>query len=216
MTLEEAIRQIESSEFSAYVNVASGFRVFIRALTISEPVTQLRGLSRDPKVINQLLARVHYISRLSTDPRFENPWDTSLAAYLLTLASANLNAARTAAATVASLPRCWWAARLAESVLAGITNAVGSDTTRHEPIKAKPVPMWDIASPRNEPTFLYLSTSQLPAVLSGHLAVDSKAANHLHRIQLGLLPGGRIRETPPAWGDSDGSTSVVIDARGSA
>jgi hypothetical protein len=57
--------------------------------------------------------------RQSRDPRFENPWDTALAAYLWLLQQSSQSLAKLVAGDVVLVSGFWWARKLALRVVMG-------------------------------------------------------------------------------------------------
>lgn len=119
MTLDEALRDIESLEFAARVNIASDLRTFLRVAGDQESVrTVLSGITSEENQQRVLLETLR-LSRLQVDLRYENPWDSALAVLLWVLSLKALPLARVAAEAAVQAPQCWWALRVAEGILRG-------------------------------------------------------------------------------------------------
>lgn len=116
-TLKEAMSTIESHEFSAYVNAASGMRTFLQAVNQHNTTRKLLKELEDPIFCLQILNRVFELSRQQVDPRYENPWDTALAVYVLLLSWKDESLAKIAAEEVIHIPQCWWAMKVSRRIL---------------------------------------------------------------------------------------------------
>jgi hypothetical protein len=110
---------IESHEFAATVNLASDFKTLVRILQAEQPVQALAGSLQDPNEREAVGARVLALVKDEGGEGYEHPQDAALAAYLWLLAGRDARLASVAAAAVAKAPRCWWARKMAEEVLAG-------------------------------------------------------------------------------------------------
>lgn len=111
--------QIESNETAARVNVASGFKLFVRALTSLPPYLRLQSLSEKRENSQEMLTRILKLTEVRIDTKFGNPFDTSLAVYLLILRSTYPDLALIGAEAVSRTQNCWWASRVAEEIYAG-------------------------------------------------------------------------------------------------
>lgn len=119
MTFDEALRDIESLEFAARVNIASDLRTFLRIAGDQESVrTVLSEIASEEKQ-QRVLSQALRLSRLQVDLRYENPWDSALAVYLWVLSLKVLPLAQVAAEAAVQAPRCWWAFRVADGILRG-------------------------------------------------------------------------------------------------
>lgn len=119
MTFEEAIQDIKSHDFAARVNIASDFRTFLSLVENQEPFqSMVREMSSE---INhrRILLEVLKISRQQVDSRYENPWDSAIAAFLEALRLKSHELALLAAEIAAQAPQCWWARKVADVVLEG-------------------------------------------------------------------------------------------------
>ena len=107
---------IESPEFSARLNVVSGFTQFLRAIGSQPEVLALRE-SNSSSGECDLLHRVSSLASAPRDPAFEHPHDVALAVYLWLLGDGDPAVAEIAAETVLRHPT-WWARKVAEKLLA--------------------------------------------------------------------------------------------------
>lgn len=117
MTPHEAMQAIESAEFAAYANVASDFRTFARAVSQHDAPRTLRKALHAPAQCLAVLRQVWALTRQGIDTRYENPWDTALAVYLLLMSVQDLALAQIAAREVMHAPQCWWALKMARHLL---------------------------------------------------------------------------------------------------
>jgi len=117
MNVVAAMRQVESHEFAARINVASDFKTFLRAAW-SEEATQFLIESLDSADCQyRLLRRIAELSGASADIRYENPWDIAMAVYLWLLHHGKPILAQLAAENVSRAHRTWWAEKMARHVL---------------------------------------------------------------------------------------------------
>jgi hypothetical protein len=110
--------KIESPEFDAHVNVASTQRVFLAALKTSPAYRDLlQYLQRNPDAAQEIFSRVKDLVTLQFDPRYANPNDAAIAAYLWALAQTQPEFGRITAEVVLSARQTWWARTVALLVL---------------------------------------------------------------------------------------------------
>jgi hypothetical protein len=117
MNLAEAMKQVESHEFAARLNVTSDFPTFLRGAHDAPPVRSLFGAVNARGSRQRLFSRILELARQRVDPRYENPWDTPLTIYLWILGSTDWNVAKAAAEVIATIPQCWWATKLSRYFL---------------------------------------------------------------------------------------------------
>jgi hypothetical protein len=110
--------RIESQKFSVEINVVSGFTQFIRAIGYSKPVRELMEAIRTPEDGEELLLRTAMLALSDTDPKYENPNDVAVGAYLWVLAVANPSSVNLAAEVVLDCQGFWWARQMAARLLA--------------------------------------------------------------------------------------------------
>lgn len=117
MSFRQRAWKIESPAFAARLGSASTRRVFIDALNSDPAFTRLCGyLIQHPEAAMKVLRRLRSIAALQVDPRYEHPYDASLAAYAWALNSVRSEAARIASELILRVPQTWWARQLAISV----------------------------------------------------------------------------------------------------
>ena len=118
MNWQEALAQIESSEFDVNVNVVSGMKSFLRAVNSESAVREARHLMLESgETREEVLGRIRDLAVAEIDLKYENPHDTPLAVLLwLTYYSAP-EFANVAAHHAASAPNCWYANKLAHSII---------------------------------------------------------------------------------------------------
>jgi hypothetical protein len=115
--LESLFKALESPEFAALVNRASDWKTFARILGSEKAARDLAGEMSDAEVRGAVCARMLALVANPGEEGADHPWDSALAAYLWLLANKDAPLARSAAATVAEAPRCWWARKVADRVL---------------------------------------------------------------------------------------------------
>jgi hypothetical protein len=117
MTFTEAMREIESHEFAARLNVASNFRTFLRAARQQRAVRILLNELDSPEKHQEVFFRVFELSRQQVDLRYENQWDTALAIYVWLISLKDPGLAKAAASVTTRAPQCWWAAKISRHIL---------------------------------------------------------------------------------------------------
>jgi len=117
VNFEEAQREIESDSMAIRLNVASGFKSFLRAIQGERAVCELRKMLETKAAQENLLSRLIELSRQRIDRRYENPWDTALTIYLWLISSVDQNLSDLSAEIVAQAPQCWWAQKLSNQLL---------------------------------------------------------------------------------------------------
>jgi hypothetical protein len=116
--LNDLLNEIEGIDFIAEASAASNDAGFELALT-SRPEFQslLSTLLRLPEAGAEIFRRVVVLAQREVDRRYQNPYDTPLAAYLAALKLAWRPETRLAAHKVLSAPNIWRAHRLASQAL---------------------------------------------------------------------------------------------------
>jgi hypothetical protein len=116
--IEDLFKVIESHEFAAIMNLASDLKTFVRALGADASV---QALAREMSVAGARAAVHDRILALVKDvgeEGYEHPWDSALAAYLWLLAERDAAQAKASALRISETPQCWWAAKVAEKIIA--------------------------------------------------------------------------------------------------
>ncbi len=117
MNWQEAMAQIESSEFDANLNVVSGMSAFFRAADKEPAVREAyRCLRESGDLREEALDRIYDLAELEVDPRYENPNDTALAVLLWLSYFAFPDDVDIAVDYVSGAPQCWYAAKLARQL----------------------------------------------------------------------------------------------------
>ena len=118
MNWQEALSYIESPVFDAELNMVSGTSAFLRAARKQPAVqTTLQSMRESGECREAVFARICDLAMQETDPRYENPNDTSLAILLWLTCYTEPDFARLGARFVARAPRCWYANRLAHQII---------------------------------------------------------------------------------------------------
>lgn len=117
MSFVDTMSFIEGPRFRLETNVASDLRTFQRAVTNHPAVVEMMRHLGSLEAREQLFDRILALSRLAPDPRYENPADTPLSAYLLIMKATDPALAAVAAQAVAAASQCWWAAMIAGHIL---------------------------------------------------------------------------------------------------
>ncbi|MCH8877873.1 MAG: hypothetical protein IIA89_13810 [Chloroflexi bacterium] len=131
MNLKKLFLEIESNEFAARLNLASGERLLMWSLATDPAVNRLEmELSEEIDHSLIVLGRIQQLVRLEFDFRFENPYDAAMSAYCWVLAQTNQQIGRVAAHLVASAKQTWWARKVAETVMDEFPASTKDNETR--------------------------------------------------------------------------------------
>ncbi len=107
-----------SVEFAARVNVVSGLSLLFKAAAREEAVQELQhAMARSGEVREEVLAKVNDLVELVVDPRYQNPYDTALAILLLLTGNTAPAQHLLTATLVDGAPQCWYAKKLAHSII---------------------------------------------------------------------------------------------------
>ena len=118
MAFHDDLATIESRQFSAELNVVSSTEAFYRVLSRNPVVVRvLDELRASGELLEELAGRVLDLCAVSTDPRYENPYDAALAAYLWLAHYSSEGLTRSLATTVDGTSRTWYAKKLAFRIL---------------------------------------------------------------------------------------------------
>jgi hypothetical protein len=113
----ELFAEIERPAFSVRLNVVSGYKQFLRALTASPEVQTLLEQIQTPENDRGLILRVESLVNSPSDPKFEHPKDAAVAAYLWVLTMTDPSSAELIASLILESPGFWWAQKMACKVL---------------------------------------------------------------------------------------------------
>ncbi|HTV91548.1 MAG TPA: hypothetical protein VMG98_02400 [Verrucomicrobiae bacterium] len=117
--LDDYFFSVEDVAFAARANFAGGARAFYDAMDADECYAALsRRVRLNDGLAKLVYERVVALSKVSSDPDYENPLDVALAAYLRILLYSSPALAINAARVIADTPRIWWAEHLASKVRA--------------------------------------------------------------------------------------------------
>jgi hypothetical protein len=119
VTLREALNNVESGAFAVRMNAASDLATFQRRSAREPAVLTLASCVLDRRAALTVLHAALQLTGERGDFRFEHPHDTALAVYVLVLAGAHPELARVLAEHALSVPRLWWAQRIARTILLG-------------------------------------------------------------------------------------------------
>ena len=103
---EESFGQLESHEFSAIVNLASNFKIFVRILAEQQAVQDLLEQMSNSEVRLAVSERALSLVHDPGQEGYEHPWDCALAAYLWLLAGAESEQAIVLVSNIAKALNC--------------------------------------------------------------------------------------------------------------
>jgi hypothetical protein len=127
MNWTQALKEIESPEFDVTLNVVSNMRAFFAAAAKEPAALTLYGTMRTSgEAREEVLGRIHDLSQLEVDRRYENPNDTALAILLWVTNFAAPEFVQMAADLVDRAPQCWYAKKLARRILVPPLVATGN------------------------------------------------------------------------------------------
>lgn len=163
MNFREAIKQIESYEFSARLNIASDFNTFLKIAQQEAVVKIILDELNDSEKRLFMLEHIFELANESFDLRYENKWDTALAIYIWLLNLKDLKLSRIAADSVIRIPQCWWANKISQQIcFEKITYASASKpVVESEVISSTPLPTTNIIKEAEE---ILLTVSLVPEI----------------------------------------------------
>ncbi|MFZ0679663.1 hypothetical protein [Candidatus Binatus sp.] len=139
MNLREAREEIESTDFAARVNVASGLSTLLAASKLEGAVVALWNEMISEEVTLRVLNRIRELAEESVDSRYRNPRDTALAVYLWLLALRSPGLCDVGAETTLKAGQCFWSKHLARRhLLEGVTAAWNSSSCSLPALGDKP------------------------------------------------------------------------------
>lgn len=127
--LDVVIDEIKSLAFDVRLNMASGFRLFLEAASEEQAVQELLSVLRESSEAGEeVLGQLNDLASLNVDSRYQNPHDTALTVLLWLIYFAAPKYQAYAAGLVLRAPQCWYAERLARSILNPIPNLSGDES----------------------------------------------------------------------------------------
>jgi hypothetical protein len=131
--MKALFEQIESAGFAAQVTIASGFRVFRRALADNPGIKALLQHLRETPAHRQVVyERLLGLLDANDQPAYLHPYDPALAWYLYVLSMTDYPLAAEAARQILQTPKLWWANKLADDVLTQVQDTALAHW-EHEP-----------------------------------------------------------------------------------
>ena len=134
MNWQEALNDIQSMEFDVNLNVVSSTDGFFAGVAREPAVLEAYDHMRNSgERREEALGMLFDLAWEGTDPRYENPNDTSLAVLLWLTNFATSDLVALAASWVDLAPRCWHAKRLAQRILNPPASMTGTVAEGPEP-----------------------------------------------------------------------------------
>ena len=113
-----ALNEIESLEFDVRLNVVSSYRLFLTAAQQEPAVKALyQAMQSSEEVTGEVFGRVCQLSTMEIDTRYGNSKDAALTVLLWLLWLTEKAYAEVAAHYVAGAGNCWYAWRMARTIL---------------------------------------------------------------------------------------------------
>ena len=108
------IKDVESADFAARVNIASDLPTFLRAIAEQPSVAELnRRVCETPSFLSVLFTKMRHLRDVDFDGQYENPKDVAMATYGWILATTNPELMGLVGDVLSSLRNSWWSSRLA-------------------------------------------------------------------------------------------------------
>jgi hypothetical protein len=130
---------IESPQFAAEMNVASGYKQFSRALITTPQVRTLLAQSQSLADLTELLTRMETILLQPIERGYESAYDVALAAYLWVLRKTVPDLAFAIAQPLQDAPGFWWARKMAAEILSARRESVVPQRIVHQISAPAPV-----------------------------------------------------------------------------
>ena len=187
MSWKQALIEIESHQFDDNLSVVSGTRAFYRAAANEPAVTELyTNMLQFGNAREEVFGRIHDLTKLEIDRRFENPKDTSLAILLWLTNFAAPEFVEIMADLVDRAPNCWYAKKLAHRILVHIpteTDNISIETSQGAETSSKGSSI-DISLRIN--AFSSVASRVGPVIgLSAASSADRPSATHTELIDSG-------------------------------
>ncbi len=126
MNLQDVLIEIESGEFDARVNMVSGMGQFFKAARQEPAVVELfRELASSGSSCEDVLGKIHDLSNLFVDSRYENPKDSAIAILLWSLTYTQPEYGVLAAHYADRAEQTWYTKKLAHALIEPIPNSSG-------------------------------------------------------------------------------------------
>ncbi len=118
MAFTDDLATIEARRFSTELNVVSSTQAFFETLSRNPVVLRvLRETRTSGDRLEDLLGRALELCAITSDSRYENPYDAALAAYLWLTHFSSEGISKSLAETVERTSRTWYAKKLAFRIL---------------------------------------------------------------------------------------------------
>jgi hypothetical protein len=108
MNFSESLTEIESDNFAALVNIASGYNLFFSFAGQQNVVQELWKELASPTQQEALLKRIKKLAAEEHDLQYCNPRDVAFTIYLWLLSLRNPELAQQAAEVIAKVPQGGW------------------------------------------------------------------------------------------------------------
>ena len=111
--LTKIFDEIESNQFSAELNLASGYKMFLDIMNKNATFNLLCSMVSGTGLFNggcdAILERIKEIVNADFDKKYENPYDVALATYVLVLLKVDRKSGICAAQLISDEHQTWWA-----------------------------------------------------------------------------------------------------------
>ena len=130
MTTIAGIRdKIEGVEFASRTRHASGFGTTLGIVAKSPEIRELIASQATGELCEFLADRIMFLASELPDPRYENPNDVALFAYLFVMSQASTEMAETFAEWTLQAPNLWHARHLGEMIKSRMASTEASETS---------------------------------------------------------------------------------------
>jgi hypothetical protein len=117
INLDHTFEAIESADFRYKANFAAGITAFKQIILESESFQGLLVARDDIEIADKIVLRIFKLMATEVDTRYENPYDTALATYLMVLDYIGHNHIVDYASVILELSKIWWAAKVAYEIM---------------------------------------------------------------------------------------------------
>lgn len=176
MISQEIIDKVESSDLETRLGLASTLTSFVRILRNQPEWNSLRLALTMSRERLALLDYLKTIALRPVDKKYENPWDTAMAVYMLALNDIDPHLASVAFTSLKSAGNTFWAERVGElikspevSVTSGITSQNTGQVNRSNLALSSEAVQFFKDGPINE---LFRSVFRYAATISTTLVTD--------------------------------------------
>lgn len=118
VNIDELLDELEKSEFSAKINIASDLKTARAIIEADETISHLIDACKASEQNQAIVVnRIKRLASIDIDSRYESPWDAVLTALVLVIDSVNSKFIDLAELMAQRAPQTWWARQLTNNLI---------------------------------------------------------------------------------------------------